>query len=65
MDYEVHMGGQKGKTNIFHVNMLKRWREASDTSFLVGCVNVKEEYGELPVLTWMKMTLQNWRWGSR
>ena len=39
VDYEVHMGGQKGKTKIFRVNMLKRWREASDTSFLVGCVN--------------------------
>ena len=50
VDYEVHMGGQKGKTKIFHVNMLKRWREASDTSFLVGCVNEKEEYGELPVV---------------
>ena len=48
--YEVNMGDRRKKLQVFHVNMLRRWYAAVNTSYLVGCVQEQEEVGEIPVL---------------
>ena len=50
VDYEVNMGDRRNKLRVFHVNMLRRWYAAVNTSYLVGCVQDQEEVGEIPVL---------------
>uniref|UniRef100_A0A1X7TVH1 Reverse transcriptase domain-containing protein n=1 Tax=Amphimedon queenslandica TaxID=400682 RepID=A0A1X7TVH1_AMPQE len=49
VNYEVEIGrGQK--TKILHINMLKQWREAEETSYMIGCIHEDEEWGDLPVI---------------
>lgn len=48
VDFELNVGGPRKKTNIFHINMLRQWHEAVNTSYLVGCVSPEDEVGEVP-----------------
>ena len=43
------MGDRKKKLREFHVNMLRGWYAAVNTSYLVGCVKDQEEVGEIEV----------------
>uniref|UniRef100_A0A1X7V2C3 Integrase p58-like C-terminal domain-containing protein n=1 Tax=Amphimedon queenslandica TaxID=400682 RepID=A0A1X7V2C3_AMPQE len=49
VDYELEMNGKQKKYKIFHVNMLRQWYDRTDTSFLMGEVNM-EDSGIVPVI---------------